>query len=122
MMEKLKILAGAAMLSILSLATTSVLAQNGFRTGQYDGQANAQYDGRASRRDGVGPTDLSSGIARGSFGPPGTTGTPYRYNDAYIDNNAPAARDPGNCGQAYRSYDRASGRFLGYGDLRSNCR
>jgi hypothetical protein len=108
-------------LLVVSLATSPLFAQNGFRTGQYDGQANVQYDGRASRRDGIGPSDLASGVARGNLGTPGALGTPYRYNDAYIDNNAPAATAPGNCGRAYRSYDRASGAFLGYGDLRSGC-
>jgi hypothetical protein len=121
MIKKLKILTAAATLFISSAATTLVFAQNGFRTGQYDGQANVQYDGRASRRDGIGPSDLASGVARGGLGTPGALGTPYRYNDAYIDNNAPAAIDPGNCGRAYRSYDRGSGTFLGYGDLRSGC-
>jgi hypothetical protein len=122
MREKMKSSTGAATILIFSLATSSVFAQSGFRTGQYDGQANLQYDGRASHRDGIGPTDLASGVASGSFGVPGALGTPYRYNDAYIDNNAPAAIDPGNCGQVYRSYDRTSGRFLGYGDMRSGCR
>jgi hypothetical protein len=117
MLRQLKI----STLLVLSLATSPVFAQNGFRTGQYDGQANVQYDGRANRRDGIGPSDLASGVARGSLGTPGSVGTPYRYNDAYIDNNAPWAVNPGNCGRAYRSYDRASGTFLGYGDLRSGC-
>jgi hypothetical protein len=117
MLRELKISA----LLVLSLATNPLFAQNGFRTGQYDGQANVQYDGRASRRDGIGPSDLALGVARGRLGTPSAVGTPYRYNDAYIDSNAPAANDPGNCGRAYRSYDRASGAFLGYGDMRSGC-
>jgi hypothetical protein len=122
-MQKLLTISSLALVMwVLFSATGSAVAQNGFRTGQYDGQAKLQYDGRASHRDGIGPSDLASGVARGSFGVPGPLGGVYRNDNAYIDNNANTAINPGNCGEVYRSYDRASGTFLGYGDMRTGCR
>jgi hypothetical protein len=60
---------------------------------------------------------LASG-AYGYYGDPGYYGYGPDYGDQYYDGDAvavvPGGGDPSYCAQRYRSYDPASGTYLGY--------
>jgi hypothetical protein len=63
-----------------------------------------------------------------AYSDPYYSGDGYAYND-YYDGGSPAysgyvessAADPTYCAQRYRSYDPASGTYLGYDGLRHPC-
>ncbi|MGC2779692.1 MAG: BA14K family protein, partial [Bradyrhizobium sp.] len=54
-------------------------------------------------------------------------GPDYYTDDSYYDDSAPVAvvgtegADPSYCAQRYRSYDPASGTYLGYDGIRHPC-
>jgi hypothetical protein len=100
-------------------------AQNGYRGG---------FRGDHDRRFGRG-LGFAAGLAAGSalgygYGyDPYYYGDDYAYDDDYYDVGYPAysgvavssAADPAYCAQRYRSYDPATGTYLGYDGLRHPC-
>ena len=110
--------------------------------GNFAGRGGAQFaqggyrGGQGWRHHGIGPGfGFAAGLAAGSalgYGYGGTYdpyyyGGDYAYDDTY-ETGYPAAGyvvsgdvDPAYCAQRYRSYDPASGTYLGYDGLRHPC-
>ena len=65
------------------------------------------------------------GYGYGGYYDPYYYGNDYAYNDYYDDGStryvASGGADPAYCAQRYRSYDPASGTYLGYDGLRHPC-
>jgi len=62
----------------------------------------------------------------GYYADNGYYGDPYAYNNGYYDNGnsgyvVSSNDDSGSCAQRYRSYDPASGTYLGYDGQRHPC-
>jgi hypothetical protein len=71
-----------------------------------------------------------SALGYGLYDDPYYYGDDYAYDDGYYDGGPAYAApgyvvsggaDPGYCAQRYRSYDPASGTYLGYDGLRHPC-
>lgn len=105
-----------------------VVASGGGRTWNGGGH------GGGWRHQGYGPgIGFAAGLAAGSalgygYGGyyDGYYGNDYAYNDDYYDAGSPAyvvssSDDSGSCAQRYRSYDPASGTYLGYDGQRHPC-
>jgi hypothetical protein len=105
-------------------------AQGGYRTGDHD------HDGWRHRGYGPGAgfvaglaagSALGYGYGYGGYYDPSYYGDVYAYDDG--DDGGYAAPgvvvsggvDPAYCAQRYRSYDPASGTYLGYDGLRHPC-
>jgi hypothetical protein len=102
----------------------------------FDGRSGGQFAARGFdggrdfrghhgfRRHGFGPAfGFAVGLGGGYY-------DPYYYDDYayddYYDGGSPAyvvssGADPAYCAQRYRSYDPASGTYLGYDGLRHPC-
>ncbi len=111
--------------------------------GNFAGRGGAQFAQGGFRgghgfhhHHGFGPGfGFAAGLAAGSalgYGYGGYYSDPYYYDDYayndYYDDGYPAAgyvvsggMDPAYCAQRYRSYDPASGTYLGYDGLRHPC-
>lgn len=82
------------------------------------------YDGRDDARDfpsnGFFPGDFAADPASAAIGAAGLFGsTPYRsYPSQFIDGLPPGQS---YCARRFRSYDPASGSFIGYDGLRHRC-
>jgi BA14K-like protein len=82
------------------------------------------YDGRDDIRDfptnGFFPGDFAADPASAAIGAAGIFGSaPYRsYPSQLIDGSQP---DQSYCARRFRSYDPASGTFIGYDGLRHRC-
>jgi hypothetical protein len=71
------------------------------------------------------------GYYDGYYADNGYYGDSYAYNDGYYDTDpgyvsspgyvVSSSDDPASCAQRYRSYDPASGTYLGYDGLRHPC-
>jgi BA14K-like protein len=83
------------------------------------------YDGRDDSRDfptnGFFPGDFAADPASAAIGAAGLFGsTPTRnYPSQLTDGSLP---DQSHCARRYRSYDPASGTFIGYDGARHRCR
>ena len=94
--------------------------------GRTDGRFTHGFRGDRDRRFGRG-FGFAAGLAAGSALGYGYYDPSYYYDDyAYDDYNDPgyvvsSAVDPAYCAQRYRSYDPASGTYLGYDGLRHPC-
>jgi hypothetical protein len=80
------------------------------------------YDGRDDRRDfptnGSFPGNFAADPARAAIGAAGLFGfTPEHANPLLVDGSYRA-----DCARRYRSYDAATGYFLGYDGARHRCR
>jgi hypothetical protein len=102
-------------------------------TGHGSGQiAQDGHHGDHERHRGYG-RGVTGGLAAGSALGYGYGGSydPYYYNDGYAYNDPgydgysdsviPSSADPSYCAQRYRSYDPASGTYLGRDGLRHPC-
>jgi hypothetical protein len=116
---------GAPAASTFAGRGSSTFAQGGYRHGDHD-------DGWRGR--GYGPGyGFAAGLAAGSalgygyggYYDPYYYGDDYAYDDGYYVDAAPVVVsggvDPAYCAQRYRSYDPASGTYLGYDGLRHPC-
>jgi hypothetical protein len=104
---------------------------NGGRTWNGGGNWNGDWH---HRRGGFWP-GVAAGAAIGALGSYAYYGDPYYYggdpyydSDYYYDDSAPVAVGPdvggdsaAYCAQRYRSYDPASGTYLGFDGLRHPC-
>jgi hypothetical protein len=104
-------------------------------TGHGSGQfAQGGHHGDHERHRGYGRgVGFAGGFAAGSALGYGYGGSydPYYYNDGYAYNDPgydgysdsviPSSADPSYCAQRYRSYDPASGTYLGRDGLRHPC-
>jgi hypothetical protein len=100
--------------------------------GQWNGGGN-WYGGRWHHRHGGFWPGFAAGAAIGGLGSYAYYGgdyynDPYYYDDSYYDDSATVAVVPDSggdssayCAQRYRSYDPASGTYLGYDGLRHPC-
>jgi hypothetical protein len=144
-MTKLKLLSAAAILSA-AIATPAMAQQVIYNPGycaQFYPDANCQnkgpnnpYTGDYQRRQayrsnngwdnnwnngwndnrGFWPGDVAAGVVGGAVGTAGAiAGAPFRDGYASMDGNA------SYCAQRYRSYDPASGTFLGRDGRRHPC-
>jgi hypothetical protein len=127
-------------------ATTSAVRGNNFAGNNFAGRGTAQFaqGGRGFRGDhgrrGYGGYGFAAGLAAGSalgygyggyYGPDyydGYYGDDYAYGPNYYDGGYPAdgyvvsgGVDPSYCAQRYKSYDPASGTYLGYDGMRHPC-
>jgi hypothetical protein len=102
-------------------------ASGGLRSNAPDGYVyNVWYDGRDDVRDfpnnGFFPGDFAADPAGAAIGAAGIFGsTPvsnYHPPQAVIVGSQP---DQARCAHHYRSYDRASGTFLGHDGVRHRC-
>jgi hypothetical protein len=102
--------------------------------GNWNGGTGGTWNGGHWRRHGGFWPGVAAGAAIGALGSyayygsdPYYYGDPY-YNDGYYDDSATVAVGPDvggdaatYCAQRYRSYDPASGTYLGYDGLRHPC-
>jgi hypothetical protein len=91
----------------------------GYQSPYYDQGYRRSYGGRRSYRDN-GPVGAAAGVVGGAAETAGAAATaPYRA----FDNRDSYAMAQGNtyCAQRYRSYDPASGTFMGYDGQRHPC-
>jgi hypothetical protein len=114
-----KILAAA----IVALLVTPVAAQEfGGSTGpgpQARGYHRDGYYRDGYRRDDFWPGRVAGDIVGGAIGTAGAIATaPFRALDG---NNSYAMAPNGYCAQRFRSYDPASGTYLGYDGRRHPC-
>jgi hypothetical protein len=126
-MIKLKVLMTTATV-LASAATTAALAQDyGGRPLRFGNTSGWYFDGRDDNRDfptnGVFPGNFAADPANAAFGAAGIFGsTPWRsampYPSQVIIGSAP---DQAYCARRYRSYDPASGTFLGTDGARHRC-
>ena len=85
------------------------------------------YDGRDDVRDfptnGFFPGDFAANPANAAIGAAGILGiTPSRAPNGYPSQaNVGSQRAQTHCARHYRSYDRASGTFLGHDHTRHRC-
>ncbi|HZE52758.1 MAG TPA: BA14K family protein [Bradyrhizobium sp.] len=107
-------------------------AQN--RTGRFDRGEFRDRDGRFGRGAGfVTGLAVGSAFGYGAYADPYYYGDDYAYSDGYdagYDTGYPvdtgvvvssAGGDPSYCAQRYRSYDPATGTYLGFDGLRHPC-
>jgi hypothetical protein len=130
-MHRLKILAAA----VAMLAATPVLAQEvevSPRPGPGVRYYNGYDDGYRYRRDEFWPGQVAGNVVGGAIGTAGAIATaPFRALDDNIatapfralDDNQSYAMGPDAtyCAQRYRSFDPASGTFMGYDGRRHPC-
>jgi hypothetical protein len=87
----------------------------------YDQGYRRPYDGRRYYRgNGFGPVDAAAGVVGGTAATAGAIATaPFRA----FDNRDSYAMAQGDsyCAERYRSYDPASGTFMGYDGRRHPC-
>jgi hypothetical protein len=84
-----------------------------------DGYYNRSYYNQNYYRGGFAPLDAAAGLANGAVNTAGAIATaPFRAgnNGAYA-----AMASDSYCAQRYRSYDPASGTFMGYDGRRHPC-
>jgi hypothetical protein len=127
-MIKLGVLATAAAV-LMSAATTAALAQDyGSRIVRFGNTSGWYYDGRADNRDfptnGFFPGNFAADPPSTMFGAAGIFGSnpwrsPIPYPSQVILGSAGGQAD---CARRYRSYDPASGTFLGADGARHRCR
>jgi hypothetical protein len=123
---------GAGQVGAVSGGSFAGRGSGQFAQGGYQG---GYRGGHGWRHRGFGPgIGFAAGLAAGSAPGYGYGGTydPYYYDDYayndYYDNGYPgvvvssgAIADPAYCAQRYKSYDPASGTYLGYDGLRHPC-
>jgi hypothetical protein len=86
----------------------------------YDQGYRRSYDGRRYYRDN-GPVGAAAGVVGGAAETAGAVATaPFRAFDNR-DSYAMAPQGDSYCAQRYRSYDPASGTFMGYDGQRHPC-
>jgi hypothetical protein len=143
MMTKLKLLSAAAILSA-AIATPALAQEVIYNPGycaQFYPNANCQnkgpnnpytgdYQRRQAYRNGNGnwdngwnnsgfwPGDTAAGVVGGAVGTAGAIASaPFRTGNSYAAMNG----DASYCAQRYRSYDPASGTYLGHDGRRHAC-
>ena len=125
-MTKLSVLVTTA--AVLASTATAALAQDyGGRPLRFGNTSGWYFDGRDDNRDfptnGVFPGNFAANPANAAIGAAGIFGSnPWHsatpYPSQVIIGSAP---DQAYCARRYRSYDRASGTFLGKDGLRRPC-
>jgi BA14K-like protein len=124
-MSKAKTVMAAALL--MSLAATPAWTQQ-YRILRYGNTSGWYYDGRDDDRDfptnGFFPGNFAADPSIAWIGAAGLFGSnPWRsatpYPSQVVIGSAP--RDPAYCGRRFRSYDPASGTFVGRDRLRHPC-
>jgi BA14K-like protein len=123
-----------------SVSGGNFAAGGGRQFAQRDFRGDGFRGDRGWRRHGFGPgVGFAAGLAAGSalgYGYYGGYSDPYYYDDDYANSDyydggypgygdegyaVTAGADPSYCAQRYRSYDPASGTYLGYDGLRHPC-
>ena len=107
----------------------SGVAANTWNGGTWNGNRstwNGSWDGNRHNRFSRGPGfAFGFGVAPYYYDDYAYAGYPYDDTYAYYGDDAyvvgGATADPGYCARRYRSYDPASGTFLGYDGLRHPC-
>jgi hypothetical protein len=113
--------------TVLTCATTAALAQDYGRPLRFGNTGGWYFDGRGDGRDfpanGVFPGNFAADPAGAAVGAAGILGsTPWRSPLPYSSQVVfGLARDQTYCARRYRSYDRASGTFLGGDGARHRC-
>jgi hypothetical protein len=111
------------------------VAWNGNRTAWNGGGAwrgdGRRHDGRwwpgAVAAGAVIGGAIAANDAYAYYDGPAYYDAPAYYDDQYVDDGAvavvpvPVGEDTGSCAQRYRSYDPASGTYLGFDGLRHPC-
>lgn len=94
--------------------------QGYYNQGYYDQGYRRSYGGRQYYRDN-GPVGAAAGVVGGAAETAGAVATaPFRAFDNR-DSYAMASQGDSYCAQRYRSYDPASGTFMGYDGQRHPC-
>jgi hypothetical protein len=126
-MTKLRVLVTTATV-LASAATTAALAQDyGARPLRFGNTSGWYFDGRDDNRDfpanGTFPGNFAANPANAAIGAAGIFGsTPWHSAVPYPSQVIiGSARDQAYCAQRYRSYDPASGTFLGTDGARHRC-
>ena len=105
-------------------------AWNGGNRGAWNGgyrQHNGRFWPGAVAAGAVIGGAIAANNAYAYYGGPGYYDQPAYYDDQYVDDGvvavvpAPVGDDSGYCAQRYRSYDPASGTYLGFDGLRHPC-
>jgi hypothetical protein len=103
-----------------------------FAQGGYQGGSRGYRGGWRGERGGYGRGvgfGVGAALGYGAYGGYGDSyyGDDYAYDDSYDGGYYPSGytiaggSDPGYCAQRYRSYDPASGTYVGYDGLRHPC-
>jgi BA14K-like protein len=126
-MTKLRVLVTTATV-LASAATTAVLAQDyGARPLRFGNTSSWYFDGRDDNRDfpanGAFPGNFAANPANAAIGAAGIFGSSPRHSAMPYPSQViiGSARDQAYCSQRYRSYDPASGTFLGTDGARHRC-
>jgi BA14K-like protein len=91
-----------------------------YQPSYYDQGYRRSYEGRRYYRD-RGPVGAAAGVVGGAAEAAGAVATaPFRAFDNR-DSYAMAPQGDSDCAQRYRSYDPASGTFMGYDGQRHPC-
>ena len=126
-MIRLRVLLTTATVLACAAATAALAQDYAARPLRFGNTSGWYFDGRDDNRDfptnGVFPGNFAANPASASIGAAGIFGSnPWRSATPYPSQVIiGSARDQAYCARRYRSYDPASGTFLGRDGLRHPC-